>query len=208
MTSMSVFTFIDYPRRWIRSLYDWTMHWAETPQSMIALLLIAFAESSVFPIPPDVLLIAIVAANPSRWLQAATLCAMGSLLGAALGYAIGNVFMAAAGQPIIDFYHAQEHWNTVVQMYTGSWGVWFLAAAAFSPIPFKVATIAAGATGMSFWPFLFVSLLGRSARFYLVASLLRVFGAPIRHTIERHFDVAALLFVFLLVGGFVAIRFF
>ncbi len=208
MTGMSVFTLIDYPRRWIRSLYDWTMHWAETPQSMIALLLIAFAESSVFPIPPDVLLIAIVAANPSRWIQAATLCATGSLLGAALGYAIGNVFMAAAGQPIIDFYHAQEHWNTVVQMYTGAWGVWFLAAAAFSPIPFKVATIAAGATGMSFWPFLFVSLLGRSARFYLVAALLRVFGAPIRQTIERHFDVAALLFAFLLVGGFVAIRFF
>ncbi|MDP6604779.1 MAG: YqaA family protein [Dehalococcoidia bacterium] len=187
-------------------MYDWTMHWADTPVSLAALTGIAVAESSVFPIPPDVLLIAIVAANPKRWLQAAGLCAAGSVVGAAIGYLIGAVFMATAGQPIVDFYGAQARWDQVVEIYTGVWGVWFLAGAAFTPIPFKVATIAAGATGMAFWPFLFVSFVGRSGRFFLVSTILRIWGPRVRQTIERHFDLAALLFLVLLVGGFLLIR--
>jgi membrane protein YqaA with SNARE-associated domain len=199
---------IDAPRRWLRQLYDWTMHWAETPQSMAALFLIAAAESSVFPIPPDVLLIAIVAANPARWLPAATLCTIGSVVGAVFGYAIGQGFMATLGQPIVDFYGAQHHWDRVVELYNGEWGIWFLAAAAFTPIPYKVATIAAGATGMAFVPFIGVSLIGRAGRFFLVSAILRLFGAPVRRTLERHFDLAALVFLALLVGGFAAIRLF
>jgi membrane protein YqaA with SNARE-associated domain len=187
-------------------MYDWTMHWADTPVSLAALFAIAVAESSVFPIPPDVLLIAIVAANPKRWLQAAGLCAAGSVAGAAIGYLIGAVFMATAGQPIVDFYGAQARWDQVVGIYTGVWGVWFLAGAAFTPIPFKVATIAAGATGMAFWPFLLVSFVGRSGRFFLVSTILRIWGPRVRHSIERHFDLAALLFLALLVGGFLVIR--
>jgi membrane protein YqaA with SNARE-associated domain len=198
---------LNTPRRWIRSLYDWTLHWAETPSALTALFLIALIESSVFPIPPDVLLIAIVAARPSAWLVAAAVCSAGSLIGAAVGYAIGAGFMIAIGQPIIDFYGAQAQWDTVVALYTGEWGVWFLAAAAFTPIPFKVATIAAGATGMPFLPFLVVSAFGRAGRFVLVSAILRAFGAPIRRTLERHFDVAALLFMVLLIGGFVVLRF-
>jgi len=197
---------IGAPRRWVRALYDWTMHWAETPQSMVALFLIALAESSVFPIPPDVLLIAIVAARPSSWLRAAATCGAGSVIGAAIGYMIGAAFMATVGEPIVDFYGARHHWDTVVQMYTGEWGVWFLAAAAFTPIPFKVATIAAGATGMAFVPFIVVSAIGRSARFFLVATILRVFGAPVRRILEKHFDLAALLFFVLLVGGFLVLK--
>ncbi|MFB3855474.1 MAG: YqaA family protein [Vicinamibacterales bacterium] len=103
------------PRRWIRRLYDWTMKWADTPQSMAALLLIAVAESSVFPVPPDVLLIAIVASNPRRWLQAAGLCTVGSVLGAAVGYYIGMALMATAGQRIVDFYGAKHHHPHPVQ---------------------------------------------------------------------------------------------
>lgn len=199
---------LNAPRRWARDLYEWTVRWAETPQSLLALLLIAFAESSVFPIPPDVLLIAIVGARPDRWLAAALLCSAGSVLGAALGYAIGSGFMATIGRPIVAFYGAEHHWSTVVEMYTGTWGVWFLAGAAFTPIPFKVATIAAGATGMAFWPFLAISAVGRAGRFFLVAGLLRLFGAPIRRVLEKHFDAFALLFFVLLVGGFLAIRLF
>ena len=201
-----VFVILHAPRRWLRELYDWTMHWADTPVSLAALFAIAVAESSIFPIPPDVLLIAIVTANSHRWLQAAGLCAAGSVIGAAIGYVIGSAFMAAAGQPIIDFYGAQTQWSQVVEIYTGIWGVWFLTGAAFTPIPFKVATIAAGATGMAFWPFLLASLVGRSARFLLVAAILRVCGGRVRHTIERHFGLAALLFFVLLLGGFFAIR--
>lgn len=195
-------------RRWMRALYDWTLHWAETPQAMSALFGISLAESSVFPIPPDVLLIAIVAARPAAWLQAAATCTAGSVIGAALGYGIGTAFMTTLGQPIVDFYGAQVQWDRVVGLYQGEWGIWFLGAAAFTPIPFKVATIAAGATGMPFVPFLIVSGIGRASRFFLVCAILRVFGAPVRRMLERHFDLAALAFLVLLVGGFVALRAF
>jgi membrane protein YqaA with SNARE-associated domain len=194
------------PRRWLRSLYDWTMRWADTRHSLAALFLIALVESSVFPIPPDVLLIAIVASNSKRWLQAALVCSLGSVIGAGVGYAIGWGFMATLGQPIVDFYAAQRHWDHVVELYTGEWGLWFLAGASFTPIPFKVATIAAGATGMAFWPFLTVSLIGRASRFFLGALALRIFGPPIRRTLERHFDLAAVIFLVLLIGGFLVIR--
>lgn len=203
---MTLRSLIDAPRRWLRQLYDWTMHWADTPQSLVALFLIAFAESSFFPIPPDVLLIAIVASNRRRWITAAALCTVGSVSGALLGYAIGYGFMATLGQRIVEFYHAQHHWERVVALYNGEWGVWFLAAAAFTPIPYKVATIAAGATHMALLPFVLVSILGRAGRFFLVAVILRLFGAPVRRTLERNFDLAALAFLVLLVAGFAAIK--
>ena len=197
---------LETPRRWLRQLYDWTLHWSETPQALSALFLIAVVESSVFPIPPDVLLIAIVAARPETWLLSAALCTAGSGIGAVIGYAIGSTFMAAVGQPIVDVYGAQAHWDEVVRLYQGEWGVWFLAAAAFTPIPFKVATIAAGATAMPFWPFVLVCLVGRAGRFFMVSAILRMFGAPVRRTLEKHFDLAALIFLVLLIGGFVALR--
>lgn len=199
---------LDAPRRWLRALYDWTLHWAETPQALTALFIIAVVESSVFPIPPDVLLIAIVAARPDAWIRAAALCTAGSVVGGVIGYAIGAGFMATVGQAIIDFYQAQAAWDRVVEMYNGRWGVWFLAAAAFTPIPYKVATIAAGATLMPFAPFVVVSALGRAGRFVLVAAILRVFGPQVRRRLEAHFDLAALLFFVLLVGGFLVLRAF
>lgn len=198
---------IDAPRRWLRALYDWTMRWAETPQSLWALFFIALAESSFFPIPPDVLLIAIVAANTRRWISAPLICAAGSIAGAALGYAIGWGFMATLGQPIVDFYQAQTAWDRVVALYLGEWGVWFLLAAAFTPIPYKVATIAAGATGMPFVPFLLISTVGRAGRFFLVSAILRVFGPKVRATLETHFDLAALTFMVLLIGGFFVVKY-
>lgn len=194
-------------RGWVRGLYDWTMKWADTPQSLSALFLIAIAESSVFPIPPDVLLIAIVASNTHRWLSAALLCSLGSAIGAVIGYAIGAMAYQAVGQPLVDFYHAQDAWNYVVGKYNSDVGLIFLLGAAFTPIPFKVATIAAGATGMAFWPFIAVSLVGRAMRFFLVAVILRVYGAPVRAVIEKHFDAFALAFLALFVAGFLAIRF-
>lgn len=195
------------PRRWLRRLYDWTLHWSDTPHAMTVLFLVAVAESSVFPIPPDALLIAIVAANGSRWLAAAAITTLGSVIGGMLGYAIGYGFMATLGRGIIEFYRAEAHWERVVVLYNDVWGVWFLAAAAFTPIPYKVATIAAGATGMAFWPFVLVSFFGRAGRFALVAGTLRLFGPPIRRMIEQHFDLAAALFFVLLLGGFVALRY-
>ncbi len=188
-----------------RRLYDWTLQWADTQQALVALFLIALAESSFFPIPPDVLLIAIVATRPARWLRAAGTCAAGSLVGAAIGYAIGSGLMATVGDPIITFYGAHHHWDRFVAL-ADAWGIWFLAAAAFTPIPFKVATIAAGALAMPFAPFLLISFIGRAGRFFLVASVLRLFGAPIRRTLEEHLNLASLIFFALLVGGFLALR--
>ena len=196
---------IDAPRRVLRRAYDWTIHWADTPQGLAALFLIALAESSFFPIPPDVLLIAIVAARPTRWIPAAALCSGGSFLGAAIGYAIGFGLMATVGEPIIAFYGAAHHWDRCVAL-AEAWGAWFLAAAAFTPIPFKVATIASGAIEMPFVPFLGISLIGRAARFFLVAGALRLFGARIRQTLEQNFDAASLLFLALLIGGFLVLR--
>jgi membrane protein YqaA with SNARE-associated domain len=197
---------LSLPRRWLRATYDWTIHWAETPQALAALGFIAVIESSVFPIPPDVLLIAIVAAKPRAWLAAALVCSVGSLIGAGLGYLIGAAAMAAVGQPIVDFYGAQAHWDRVVELFRGEWGVWFMAGAAFTPIPFKVATIAAGATAMPVVPFLIASLIGRAGRFFLVAAILRLFGQPVRRVLEQNFDLAALTFFLLLVGGFLVLR--
>ena len=202
---MSLARALDSPRRLLRRLYDWTIHWAETPQSLAALFLIALIESSVFPIPPDVLLIAIVAARPPVWLIAAGACAGGSLVGAGVGYAIGASFMSTVGNAIIEFYGAAAAWDQFIDL-AGIWGTWFLAAAAFTPIPFKVATIASGATGMPFVPFLFISLIGRAGRFLLVAGALRLFGARIRRTLEANFDLAAVSFFALLVGGFLVLR--
>jgi membrane protein YqaA with SNARE-associated domain len=128
--------------------------------------------------------------------------------GALLGYAIGYGLMATVGQGIVDFYNAQKYWDRVVELYNGPWGVWFLAGAAFTPIPYKVATIAAGATHMAVVPFVLVSVIGRGARFFLVAAILRLFGPPVRRTLEKHFDLAALLFMILLVGGFLVLRAF
>jgi membrane protein YqaA with SNARE-associated domain len=124
-----------------------------------------------------------------------------------VGYWIGMVAMPTIGQPIIDFYHAQTAWGRVEAFYD-DYGIWFLLVAAFTPVPFKVATIAAGATGMAFWPFVIVSLIGRSARFFIVAIVLRIYGAPVRAMIEKHFDVLSVAFVALLIAGFLVIRLF
>lgn len=198
---------INAPRVFLRRGYDWTIKWAETPQSLLALFLIALAESSIFPIPPDVLLIAIVAARKTVWLIAAGICAAGSLVGGALGYAIGAGFMSTIGLAIISFYNAEVHWDHFLAL-ADIWGLWFLAAAAFTPIPFKVATIASGSVGMPFTQFLIISLIGRAARFFLIASALRFFGARLRRTIEANFDVVSLTFFALLIGGFLALRLF
>ena len=187
-----------------RQLYDWTLRWADAPQALMALALVALAEASFFPIPPDFLLIAIVAASPPVWLRAAAACSVGSFIGAAVGYGIGATLMTAVGDPIIALYNAQHHWDRFVAL-ADQWGIWFLAAAAFTPIPFKVATIAAGATMMPLAPFLATSLLGRAARFFLVAALLRIFGAPIRRTIENHFDLATVIALVALVAGFLVL---
>lgn len=190
----------------LRRLYDWVLGWADRPGGGWALFGISFAEASFFPIPPDVLLIPLALGRPRRAFWFALVCTAGSVLGAIGGYVIGSFLFASIGQPILDLYGAVDQYDELGRMYNENL-LLTLGTAGFTPIPFKVFTIAAGAFGVAFVPFVVVSALSRSARFFLVSGLIRVFGDPIREFIERWFNLLSILFVVLLVGGFLAIRF-
>lgn len=180
---------------------------ANRPGALLAIFLIAFAESSFFPIPPDVLLIAIAIAQPKVSFKAALWCSVGSVLGGIFGYGIGYFLMESIGNPIVNFYNAHEVWAKVVETYNGEVGMWFLAGAAFSPIPYKISTIAAGATHMEIIPFILISSIGRSARFFLVAGVIYFVGPTAKVFIDKYFDKLSIAFVILLVLGFVAIKY-
>ncbi|MCW5966257.1 MAG: DedA family protein [Bryobacterales bacterium] len=189
-----------------RRLYDWVLSWADTPHGATALFLLAFAESSVFPIPPDVLLIALVLGSPGRWWKLGALTTLGSTLGGAVGYLIGKFLMDSVGMRIIDLYHAQAYFEQVRNWYL-QYDFWIVFVAAFTPIPYKVFTIASGAFDMNLLGFCAVSFVGRGARFFLVAGLLRVAGPAMKRFIDKYFDLLAVVFVILLVGGFALIRY-
>lgn len=192
-------------RRPHRRLYDWVLRWAETPHGAVALFVLAFAESSFFPVPPDVLLIALVIGARRRWWRLASICTVGSVLGGVAGYAIGAGLMETLGHLIIRCYHAEAYYERVQGLYA-RYDYWIVFTAAFTPIPYKVFTIASGAFDMNLIGFTGMSLVGRGARFFLVAGLLYLFGRPIRNFVERYFDLLALLFLVLLVGGFVVLK--
>ena len=189
----------------IRKLYDWVLHWAATPYAMPALFIIAFVESSFFPIPPDVLLIAMVVAVPAGWLRFALICSVGSVLGGMFGYLIGYQFMDLIGNRIVEFYHFQEEWDKIGLLYE-KYNAWAVAAAGFTPLPYKVFTLSAGAFEINFPIFFLASALSRSARFFLVAALLCKFGPPFKALIEKYFNLFTIVFMFLLVFGFFILK--
>ena len=188
----------------LHRLYHWVLSWADRPGGTWALFGIAFAESSFFPIPPDVLLIPLALGNVRRSLWFALVCTAGSVAGAMLGYFIGSSLFASIGQPIIELYDGMEHYNELGRLFDGNLLV-TLGTAGFTPIPFKVFTIAAGAFGVSFPAFVGISAVSRGARFFLVAGLIRLFGEPIRVFIEKYFNLLTIIFMILLVLGFVFI---
>ncbi len=189
----------------IRRLYDWVLSWADTPYGVPALFVLAFAESSFFPIPPDVLLIALALAAPTRAFRFAAWCTVGSVLGALLGYLIGyalwSVFEPMLLGPIIrprDFAMVTEKYH--------EYGGLAVFTAAFTPIPFKVFTVAAGVAKLSIAPFVAGSLAGRAGRFFLVALVIRLTGDRAREFIDRYFNLVTLVGAALLVGGFLLVR--
>jgi membrane protein YqaA with SNARE-associated domain len=189
-----------------RRLYDWVLSWADRPYGALALFLLAFAESSFFPIPPDVLLIALALGAPAAWWRVGAICTLGSVLGGVLGYVIGMFLMDGVGMKIIDFYHAHAYYEQVQAWYR-QYDAWIVFVAAFTPIPYKVFTIASGAFHMNLLAFAAVSLVGRGARFFLVAGLLRIAGERMKRFIDKYFDLLAVLFVVLLIGGFALIKY-
>jgi len=192
--------------RLLRRLYDWVLHWADTPYGTPALLILAFAESSFFPVPPDVLLIALSLSIPKKAFRYALICAIGSVLGGMLGYAIGHFGYEAVGKPIIDFYNGHAVMEKIEMQYE-RYGFWGVLIAAVTPIPYKVFTISSGFFRFDFWTFLFASVIGRSLRFFAVAGLIYLFGPPIKSFIDKYFNILSIVFVILLIGGFILLRY-
>ena len=190
----------------IRRLYDWTMRMAEARGAQHALGTVSFIESSFFPIPPDILLIPMTIAKPARWVWFATLCTIASVLGAFVGYAIGALLFELVGEPILAFYGAEDGFERLKARYEEIGG-WAVFAAALTPFPYKVITIFSGAVGMNLVAFALVSVVGRAARFFLVAFLCARFGPPVRVFIERYLGILTVLFVVLLAGGFYLVRY-
>ena len=190
----------------IRRTYDWVLSWAETPYGVPALFLLAFAESSFFPIPPDVLLIALAVAAPTRALKFAAVCTAGSVLGGLAGYGIGYYAWEAVGEPIVAFFNGGEKMAQIEALYT-THGALGILIAAITPIPYKVFTIFSGMMKYDLATFFGASVVGRGFRFFLVAGIISWFGPPVKVWIERHFNLAVTAFTLLLVGGFVLIRF-
>ncbi|WP_018295331.1 YqaA family protein [Mariprofundus ferrooxydans] len=186
---------------WLRRSYNWTLAWATHPQASWALFVIAMIEASVFPIPPDILLLALALGKPQKALRFASIATAGSVVGAVIGYGIGMFLFVAVAQPLLEFYHAMERFAEVQQLFT-EYGVVIVLIAGFSPIPFKVITIAAGAFGLSFPAFIVAALLSRGARFYLEGALLRWGGDALRALVERHFEWLTVAVVVVVIGGF------
>ncbi len=190
----------------LRRLYDWVLHWAETPYGSWALFLLAFSESSFFPIPPDILLIALAVAIPKKSLKYALICSAGSVLGGCFGYLIGWQFMASIGTRIVDFYGLTAKVEYIEVLYN-KYDAWAVAIAGFTPIPYKVFTIAAGAFKINFSVFVVASLVSRSARFFIVGGLIYIFGPSIQSFIDKYFNVLAIAFTVLLIVGFLIIKY-
>jgi len=190
---------------WLRGLYDWVLHWAQTPYGSPALFLNAFSESSFFPIPPDPLLIALCLSIPDNAFKYAFICALGSVLGGGFGYLIGAQFMKVVGERIIRFYKVERHFERVKKLYSKN-AFWAVSVAGFTPIPYKVFTIAAGACNIKLSTFFLASAISRSARFFLVAGLISFFGAEIKAFIDKYFNLLTIIFVILLIAGFFAIK--
>ncbi len=190
----------------LRALYDRTMAIAGHRHAMWGLALVAFVESSVFPIPPDVLIIPMVMAARSRAWAIAGLATLASVAGGALGYAIGYGFYETLGQPVLEFYGQSGRFAEFQQVYN-ELGWWLVIGAGLTPFPYKVITIASGVTGLDFFVFMAASVIGRAGRFFLVAALLWYFGPPIRVFIEKNLGLVTAIFFVCLFGGFLAIRY-
>ena len=174
--------------------------------SLAFLAAIAFIESSVFPIPPDILIIPMVLAARERAWRIAAVATVASVLGGLLGYYIGAVLFDVLGRPVLEFYNALEKFEGFRAAYQ-EWGAWIVFTAGFSPFPYKVITIASGAADLDLAVFSLASVLSRGGRFFLVAALLWYFGPPIRRFIEDNLATLTIVFCVLLLGGFLAIKY-
>jgi membrane protein YqaA with SNARE-associated domain len=190
----------------LRRLHDWAMSLASHRHAMVALFAVSFAESSFFPIPPDVLVIPMVLAAREKAWRIAMVCTVGSVLGGCAGYGIGALLFEVIGNPVLEFYGYAHKFGQFQSLYN-EWGAWIVFSAGLSPIPYKVFTIASGATDLNLMVFTIASILSRGLRFFVVAALFWKFGTSIRSFIEIHLGLLTIAFCIMLLGGFVAMKF-
>ena len=190
----------------LHRLYNWTLSLAQTRYALAALAIVAFIESSVFPIPPDILLIPLVIAAPHRAWLIAGVCTIASVLGGGFGYYIGAELFDLIGKPVLEFYHKLDDFDIFKQRFN-AYGHWAVLTAGVTPFPYKVITITSGATGLPLGQFLLWSLIARALRFFIVAALLWKFGAPIKDFIEKRLGLMFTLFIVLLLGAFYFVRY-
>jgi len=190
----------------LRRFYNAIIALSERPAAPWWLFGIAFAEASVFPVPPDALLIPMALAQPRKAFWFAAICTAGSVLGGALGYAIGFFLLDKLAQPIINFYHYGPAFAAFQQKFA-QYGVWVILIKGLTPIPYKIVTIAAGAAAFNFWLFMAASLITRGGRFFLLAILLRQFGPPVRVFIEKRLGLVTSLVAAGIIGGFLVLKF-
>ena len=190
----------------LRKLYNWTLQQAEKKYSSWILSFVSFAESSFFPIPPDILLIPMIIAKKSKAWVYAFICTFSSVLGGVVGYAIGYFFYNSIGILIIDAYHLSNSFS-VFENYYNEYGILIVLGAGFTPFPFKFITIASGVFNLNIFLFIITAIIARGLRFYLLAGLLFVFGEKIKVLIDKYFNILAILFFILLIGSVLLIKF-
>jgi len=195
-----------YAFGFLRKMYDWVLSWAHKKYSSFALFILAFSESSFFPVPPDVLQIALSVSKPKKSFFYALVASIGSVLGAVAGYFIGFFLFDTIGSAIINSLGYQAQFQTVGNLYN-KYAFLAILASAFTPIPFKVFTIAAGFWKVGLMPLILAAAIGRSARFFLVATLMYFFGPKMKEFIDKYFNWLTIIFFVLLAGGFLVVKF-
>lgn len=214
-----------------KKIYNWMLSWADSKYSKLALFSFAFIESSVFVVPPDILLIALVMGDPKKWLKFAGICTLGSLIGGLFGYFIGYAAWNTVGLWILEHIlritpvmvdgradillpsYLTSHFssslggNYLFQVYD-KWNAWIVFVFGLTPLPYKLVTITAGVAGVNLWIFSIASLVSRGFRFMMVSLILRIGGSKAKELIDKHFNLMTIIFTILLIGGFILIGVF
>ena len=191
----------------IRKIYDWIIRLSGNNNALIWLFIISFVESSFFPIPPDIMLIPMILATPKKAWKIAGVCTLASVIGAYLGYILGVYFFQLIAEPLLNFYGYLEKFNEFKKLYE-EYGAWIVFGAGITPFPYKIITIASGVVHLNLAVFTVASVIARGLRFFLIAWLLKTYGEKMRIFIEKNLGWLSVLFLLLLFGGFLLIKFF
>ena len=191
----------------VRKIYDYVINLSSSKHALAWLFAISFVESSFFPIPPDIMLIPMILATPKQAWKIAGVCTIASVIGAYLGYIIGFYFFTLIAEPLLQFYGYLDKFNEFKNLYS-EYGAWIVFGAGITPFPYKIITIASGVVHLNLVVFTVASVIARGLRFFVIAWLLKVYGEKMRLFIEKNLGWLSVLFLLLLVGGFLLIKVF